>query len=115
MNAFTRLASAIQDRLSGPEPSNVLLVAQVAKQAERFQKRIDVASRDSIRCPSGWLHRTEIDSSSQTVVELSEAVDKAMLRLSAADRESLVYWVLQEVAARSAVERMAANARHVSV
>lgn len=108
MNAFLRMASAITGRL-GTESSNVALVAQVVAKAERFQERIDAAEQDHIRYPESWGCQAVVAPEEAIILETRQVIEKAMCRLDATHRESLVYWVLQEVAARIAVEKMAAQ------
>lgn len=112
MNVFQKIAAAISGCASG-ESVDQLLVIQIASKARGFESRISAAIRGGSRYKS---HRYSPAESPQDaiVLEVQGAIQIAMCRLSASDRESLVYWVLQEAAARNSIERMASQARQTA-
>lgn len=111
MSVFSNAVALISQRLDRDvrhHGNGQAVVAEVSDRAAVFSEMAESANRryhvgmHSAMAPS--LQPDEV-----LVTELVDQVGKAMLRFNAEERESLVFWLLQEVAARNAVERMAAE------
>lgn len=112
MNAFSKLAAVVSGRFeatSDDQDNLIELVAKVADKADEFRAKIEMADKDYARNRthdySAVLHPQDA-----SVLEVRDVIGKAMMRMDEDTRESLVYWMVEEVAARAAIERMAAQA-----
>ena len=109
MNAFSKLATLVSGRFeaSQDDQDNLIeLVAKVADKADEFRAQIESADKRYARNKtydySAVLHPEEA-----IVLEVRDVIGKAMCRMNEETREALVYWLVEEVAARAAIERCA--------
>ena len=109
MNAFSKLATLVSGRFEASQDDQdnlIQLVAKVADRADDFRAQIESAdkrySRNKTYDYSAVLHPEEA-----IVLEVRDTIGKAMVQMNEENRESLVYWLVEEVAARAAIERMA--------
>ena len=109
MNAFAKMVTVVLGRLAQePQSNNIAWMATVSEQAEQFQEWINKAEQNNIRYPAAWKPVAENENRDASLVEISETIGRAMCRLDSKERQALVYWVLYEVAAHDAIEKMAA-------
>jgi hypothetical protein len=111
MSVFQNAVALISQRLDRDVRHHANGQAVVAEVADRASVFVDMV--ESARKRYHWSLLSSIaPTQSQDEVLVTELVDqvaKALVRFDKDERESLVFWLLQEVAARNAVERMAAE------
>ena len=111
MNAFSKLAAIVSGRFeaSQDDQDNLIeLVAKVADKADEFRARIEMADKDYAKNKT-YDYSAVLHPEDATVLEVRDVIGKAMMRLDEETRETLVYWLVEEVAARAAIERCAAQ------
>jgi len=86
---------------------------EVLNRGKAFQSRVEDMSRQLFANDVNGDPST-LSESDRLVYEIFRAVNGAARKLTPELRESLSFWVTQEMAARNAIERMAANAQKAS-